>query len=219
MSTALVFPIYDSSTTTKETNTFIESAVKRQGKILAVRRSSPRKRSSENALESPGGSSPKSPRQMSPRKNAKTTPSNKPKGCHSPLKTPPNTQRSKSVSGVKKSPLENQKTDQKSSHMESSCCQPVQSSKSGKNIRKTRQRKAWINRKKLSRVSLSNVGEVIKRKLSEVNKESKNAKQIANGYFCKWKITIWKRTRNFFVLRMLFFKSIYQEVCYLKNTC
>ncbi|XP_074626722.1 uncharacterized protein LOC141884746 isoform X3 [Acropora palmata] len=108
MSTALVFPIYDSSTTTKETNTFIESAVKRQGKILAVRRSSPRKRSSENALESPGGSSPKSPRQMSPRKNAKTTPSNKPKGCHSPLKTPPNTQRSKSVSGVKKSPLENQ---------------------------------------------------------------------------------------------------------------
>ncbi|KAK2556415.1 hypothetical protein P5673_021652 [Acropora cervicornis] len=216
MSTALVFPIYDSSTTTKETNTFIESAVKGQGK------------SEDQAPESDqvkmhwkvqGGSSPKSPRQMSPRKNAKTTPSNKPKGCHSPLKTPPNTQRSKSVSGVKKSPLENQKTDQKSSHMESSCCQPVQSSKSGKNMRKTRQRKAWINRKKLSRVSLSNVGEVIKRKLSEVNKESKIAKQIANGYFCKWKITIWKRTRNFFVLRMLFFKSIYQEVCYLKNTC
>ena len=74
--------------------------------------------------------------------------------------------------------------------MESSCCQPVQSSKSGKNIRKTRQRKAWINRKKLSRVSLSNVGEVIKRKLSEVNKESKNAKQLANGYFYKWKITM-----------------------------
>ena len=74
--------------------------------------------------------------------------------------------------------------------MESSCCQPAQSSKSGKNTRKTRQRKARINRKKLSKVLLSNVGEVIKEKLSEVDKESKSAKQIANGYFYKWKITM-----------------------------
>ena len=36
MSTALVFPIYDTSTTTKETNTFIESAVKGQGKVGTI---------------------------------------------------------------------------------------------------------------------------------------------------------------------------------------
>ena len=77
---------------------------------MDVRSSSPRKRSSGNALESPGGSSPKSPRRMSPRKNAKTVPSSKPKGRHSPVKTPPNAQKSKSVSEVKKSPLEKQVT-------------------------------------------------------------------------------------------------------------
>lgn len=73
-------------------------------------------------------------------------------------------------------------------------------------IRKTRQRKAWINLKKLSRVSLSNVGEVIKRKLSEVNKESKNAKQIAIGYFYKWKITMEENKK------LLFAKNVNLQV-------
>lgn len=99
----------DSCTTTKVTDTFTECVDKGHGKILDVRSSSPRKRSSGNALESPGGSSPKSPRRMSPCKNAKTVPSSKPKGCHSPVKTPPNAQKSKSeLSEVKKSPLEKQ---------------------------------------------------------------------------------------------------------------
>ena len=74
--------------------------------------------------------------------------------------------------------------------MESSCHQPVQSSKHGKKTGKTRQKNVRINQKKLSRVLQTYVGEVTKEKLNQVDNENKiNAKQIANGYFYKWKIT------------------------------
>lgn len=68
---------------------------------------------------------------------------------------------------------------------------PVQCSKSGKRKRKSVRRKNHINRKKLSiffekQYSYSQRNQ---RKLTEFENENKSVKQIANGYFFKWKKT------------------------------
>ena len=68
---------------------------------------------------------------------------------------------------------------------------PVQCSKSGKEKRKSIQRKNRINSKMLSNFLQSSTAtaKVIKEKLTEFENENKSVKQVANGYFFKRKKT------------------------------
>ena len=71
--------------------------------------------------------------------------------------------------------------------MEATCSQQVQCSKSGMKKRKSRQRKNRINRKNLSTFLQSSAAKIVNEKVIELENNCKSAKQVANGYFYKWK--------------------------------
>ena len=60
---------------------------------------------------------------------------------------------------------------------------------------KSRQRKNRINRKKLSTFLQSSAAKIVNEKVTELENTCKSAKQVANGYFYKWKKTIEKNSR------------------------
>ena len=53
--------------------------------------------------------------------------------------------------------------------------------------RKSRQRKNRINRKNLSTFLQSSAAKIVNEKVIELENNCKSAKQVANGYFYKWK--------------------------------
>ena len=55
--------------------------------------------------------------------------------------------------------------------------------------RKSRQRKNRINRKNLSTFLQSSAAKIVNEKVIELENNCKSAKQVANGYFYKWKKT------------------------------